>query len=290
MKTVIKAPAKINFTLDITGKLPNGYHTVDMVMQAVSLYDIITVNKSDEIKISSDKPYVPTDSSNTAYKAAEEFFKYTGISGGANIFIEKNIPVQAGLAGGSTDAAGVLVALNAIYNKCLTNDELAAIGARVGADVPFCIYGGTMLSTGIGIDLEKIYCEIPDIFILLCKPQIGVSTKEAYALSDKRPYSATVHSKSFITALENKDFSSMYKSIYNDFESLINIPKIKEIKNKMYENGVVKSSMSGSGPTVFGIFTDKEKASKCFKVLSEEYPEVYLTKPIFNGCEIILTE
>lgn len=290
MKAVVKAPAKINFTLDITGKLPNGYHTVDMVMQAVNLYDIVTVRTANKISISSDKPYVPTDSSNTAYKAAEEFFKYTGIDDGADIFIKKVIPVQAGLAGGSTDAAGVLMALNTLYNTSLTNEQLSVIGARVGADVPFCIYGGTMLSTGIGTDLQRIYGEIPNIFIVLCKPQIGVSTKEAYALSDKRPYSSTVHSKSFITALENKDFSSMCQSIYNDFESLLNLPELEEIKNKIYENGGVKSSVSGSGPTVFGIFTDKEKASNCVKTLSKEYPEVYLTNPIFSGCKIILTE
>lgn len=290
MKAVVKAPAKINFTLDITGKLPNGYHTVDMIMQAVSLYDTVTVSTSDDIKISSDKAYVPTDSSNTTYKAAKEFFKYTSVDGGADIFIEKVIPVQAGLAGGSTDAAAVLVALNAVYNTKLTNDELSAIGAKVGADVPFCIYGGTMHSTGIGTDLKKINYETDDIFIVLCKPQTGVSTKEAYALSDKRPYSKNVHSTSFITALKNKDFSLMCSSIYNDFESLVNVPQVEEIKSKMYENGGEKSSMSGSGPTVFAIFRDVEKAESCVKSLSTQYTEVYLTKPTFKGCEIILTE
>lgn len=287
MKVTVKAPAKINFTLDITGKLPNGYHTVDMVMQAVSLYDTVSAEpRKAGITLACSCNSIPCNSSNTAWKAAEYFFEYTGIKSGASIYIDKQIPCQAGLAGGSADAAAALLALDCLYGTSLKKEELLSLCARVGADVPFCLCGSLMLSTGIGTELQKIDAFPEDIYILLCKPQIGVSTKEAYALADSRPYTSVVHSSDFIKSLIKKDYAGMCSHIYNDFESLLKLEPVNKIKDIMVKNGAKRSSMSGSGPTVFGVFFDYSKALMCEKLLKKEYNDVFLTQPVNFGCEI----
>ncbi len=287
--------AKINLTLDITGKLPNGYHTVDMVMQTVSLLDKITVEKLDMqtdnnyIQLSCNKEYIPCDKRNTAYKAVEYFSEYCGIVCQVKIMIEKNIPSQAGLAGGSTDSAGVLVALNRLYDTHLTNEQLAEIGAKIGADVPFCIYGGTMLATGIGTDLQKVEhnFDLQKYYILLCKPNIGVSTPMAYQKSDSRPFTENVHSTALIDAMQQNNETDFLNSLYNDFDSLLELSEVQNIKSIMKENGALQSVMSGSGPTVYGIYNHTVALQNTYNILKQKYPETYSTKTCDSGQIVI---
>ncbi len=286
----VLAPAKINFTLDITGKLDNGYHTVDMVMQSVDLYDVVTVEKNTaEINLTCDKDFVPCNSSNTAYKAVQLFSEHCNIDCTVDIHIQKNIPAQAGMAGGSTDGAAVLVALNELYQTNLTIDELAMIGSKIGADVPFCFYGGTMLATGIGTTLEKIEhnLQLNNYYILLCKPYVDVSTPLAYKKSDERPFSSVVHSKAVIKAMQNNDINGFCSQLYNDFDSLLMIDEVQHIKAVMKENGALASVMSGSGPTVYGVYSTKEQAENTAELLKSEYSDVFVAKTCDNGCKII---
>lgn len=286
----VLAPAKINFTLDITGKLDNGYHTVDMVMQSVDLCDIVTVEKNNtEINLTCDKDFVPCNSSNTAYKAVQLFSEHCNIDCTVDIHIQKNIPAQAGMAGGSTDGAAVLVALNEIYQTNLTIDELAMIGSKIGADVPFCFYGGTMLATGIGTTLERIEhnLQLNDYYILLCKPYVNVSTPLAYKKSDERPFSSMVHSKAVIKAMQRNDINEFCSQLYNDFDSLLMIDEVQHIKVVMKENGALASVMSGSGPTVYGVYSTKEQAENTAELLKSEYSDVFVAKTCDNGCKII---
>lgn len=287
MEVVVQAPAKINFTLDITSKLPNGYHTVDMVMQTVDLFDKVVLSNHAGIVLTSNWRFIPCNHKNTAWKAAKLFFEYTKIKGGVAVHLSKRIPTQAGLAGGSTDAAAVLLGLNHLYRAGLSLDKLQEIGALVGADVPFCLQGGMMLATGIGTSLQPIHYVIDGVTILLCKPPIGVSTKQAYALADSRPYSAQVHSTGFIEGLKECSTQQICSSVYNDFEALLKLDKVAEIKQTMLDYGSDCASMSGSGPTVFGIFSDNNQAGSCAAKLRETYKSVYLTKPIPYGCTIV---
>ncbi|HHZ06920.1 MAG TPA: 4-(cytidine 5'-diphospho)-2-C-methyl-D-erythritol kinase [Clostridiales bacterium] len=289
MKAVVKAPAKINFTLDITGRLPNGYHTVDMVMQAVDLYDIVTVAPYDDgVRLRCTWDYIPVDSSNTAYKAAQLFFENSGINSGASIIIEKHIPTQAGLAGGSTDGAAVLTALNRIFDNPLPDDELLKIACEIGADVPFCLHGGTALATGIGTQLKRLSYPMPQCYILLCKPQQSVSTVKAYALADNRPYKGNIHSTAFIKGLESYNYNEMCSSMYNDFESLLSLEPVNAIKHTILSNGGDGCCMSGSGSTVFGMFSSLQKAQECSAILKESYTEVFIAQPINYGCTVTI--
>lgn len=286
----VLAPAKINFTLDITGKFENGYHTVDMVMQSVDLCDVVTVEKNEgSINLTCDKDFVPCNSSNTAYKAVQLFSEYCNIDCTVDIHIQKNIPAQAGLAGGSTDGAAVLVALNEIYHTNLTVDELAQIGAKIGADVPFCLYGGTMLATGIGTTLESIEhnLQLEDYYILLCKPYVNVSTPLAYKKSDERPFSSVAHSQTVINAMQNNNINNFCIGLYNDFDSLLEINEVQHIKSVMKDNSALASVMSGSGPTVYGIYSTQAQAENVANLLKNEYSDVFVAKTCNNGCKII---
>lgn len=284
------APAKINLTLDITGKLSNGYHTVDMVMQTINLSDIVTIkkNSNEGINLVCDKPFVPCNSSNTAYKAVEFFSQYCNIECNVDMAIEKNIPAQAGLAGGSTDGAAVLLALNNLYGTNLSVYELAEIGAKIGADVPFCLYGGTMLATGIGTTLERIDHIFPleDYIILLCKPLINVSTPVAYQKADSRAYSEIVHSTAVIDALKKSDEKAFLQGLYNDFDSLLMLDEVQKIKAVMENNGCLKAVMSGSGPTVYGIYRSYQQAKNTAEILKKSYTDVFITHTCKTGCHI----
>lgn len=288
MEVVVHAPAKINYTLSITGKLPNNYHTVDMIMQSVSLYDEVKISNQEQgITLSCNWDFIPCNNTNTAYKAAEEFFKTTGINKGVHIHIEKVIPSEAGLAGGSADAGAVLVGLNALFDAKLSTAQIAEIGARVGADVPFCIYGGTMRATGIGTTLELAQVPMPNFKIIICKPKIGVSTKKAYELADSREYVQESNSIKCIKALQNLDLNAFSKSIYNDFEELLDLEEVNIIKKIMNNAGALCSSMSGSGAAVFGMFLDLQKAEQCRLKLQALYDDVFIVEPINFGCRIV---
>lgn len=286
MKLTVNAPAKINLFLDIIGRLDNGYHSLFMVMQSVGLSDKIILAESEKhgIFLTCSDARLPSDESNIAYKAAAAFFKKTGISPNVEIGIEKQIPFAAGLAGGSADAAAVIVGLNELYKTNLSQAELCKIGLTVGSDVPFCIVGGTCLSQNTGGVLSQLE-PLKECFIVLAKPEAGVSTAEAYAAADSthlyRPDSMRM-----LDACEKGDFESICKYAGNVFEQVIEVADRVEFKRIMRENGCSLCQMSGSGPTVFALFENKENAEKCAEELKKICPNVFLTVPVAHGAVI----
>ncbi len=274
--------AKINLTLDVLSKRPDGYHNVEMIMQTVSLYDLILVDKTEKnISISTNLKYLPVNEKNIAYKAALEFFKYTCITGGCKIMIHKNIPVAAGLAGGSGNAAAVLCSLDKLYNTNLSSDELMDIASKLGADVPYCIMGGTSLATGIGEILTPLP-SIPKCNILMVKPPISVSTAAIYEAIDTAEIDKRPNTNAMIDALAQKDLKSVAQNLSNVMGNVTETmhPIVKGIRRKMLMNGALGAVMSGSGPTVFGIFPDYETAKKSHDSFYYQFKEVYLVSAI----------
>ena len=279
----IKAYAKINISLDIGGKRESdGYHLLKMIMQNIDLYDEISIEKQKEgITISCNKNYVPTDSRNLAYKAASLFKETYNIDDGVHIDIVKNIPVSAGLAGGSTDAAAVLKLMNKIFEVNASDEELMNIGLKLGADIPYCINGGTALCEGIG---EKITTLQPfkDKILVLVKPSFGVSTKEVYKSFNLDRVRVHPKTDSLIEAMENDDLYYVANNMKNLLENVTlrkhNI--LIKIKEEMNRYGAVGSMMSGSGPSVFAFFDDMLKAQRCYEKMKESYKEVFLTRTI----------
>lgn len=283
MKITAYAPAKINLFLDIVGKLDNGYHSLFMVMQSVGLEDVVTLEETNEagIFLTCSDDRLPTGEKNIACKAAKKFFETIGKEPAIKIHIEKNIPFEAGLAGGSADAAAVIVALNEICKAGLSKRELCEIGLSVGSDVPFCIVGGTQLSQNTGGVLSELK-PLKDCAIVLAKPQKGVSTAEAYAAADSA-YIYRPDSMRMLDACEKGDFDGICSYAGNVFEQVIEVAERVEIKEKMRSCGARLYQMSGSGPTVFGLFDDREGAEKCAEMLKKICPDVYVTKPLDRG-------
>ena len=279
----IKAYAKINISLDIVGKRESdGYHLLKMIMQNIDLYDEISIRKQKEgITISCNKNYVPTDSRNLAYKAASLFKETYNIEDGVHIDIVKNIPVSAGLAGGSTDAAAVLKLMNKIFEVNVSDEELMDIGLKLGADIPYCINGGTALCEGIG---EKITTLPPfkDKILVLVKPSFGVSTKEVYKSFNLDRVKVHPKTESLIEAMEQDNLYYVANNMKNLLENVTlrkhNI--LIKIKEDMNRYGAVGSMMSGSGPSVFAFFDDMLKAQRCYEKMKENYREVFLTRTI----------
>ena len=292
MKITVKAPAKINLSLDVLGKRPDGYHEISTVMQAVSLYDTVTVtdNDSGEVTVFCGYEGVPNDESNIAVKAALRFFDYCKMpKKGVHIEIDKQIPTQAGLAGGSSDGAAVIFALNQLFSAHLNPADMNAIAERVGADVPFCVQGGTKLCTGIGATLKKL----PSLScsdIVICKPDaVSVSTAEAYKKVDAlAPHPC--YTDEVVKAIYSRDMFMITSTIFNDFELALQIPEVNEIKSVMLKNKAKGAGMSGSGSAVFAVFTSSNKAQKCCDELKEKYPQTFLCKPVNIGCEVVENE
>lgn len=281
----VKAAAKINLMLDILKKLDNGYHSLFMIMQSVDLYDTVTVepNSINEIIIKCNKDGVPCNEKNIAYKCAKAFFDFCNIDDkGVTIEIEKNIPMAAGVAGGSADGAAVLYCLNKIYKTNLTDRELAKIGNKVGADIPFSLTGGTVVTLGTGNVIAPV-TDLPECYIVLTKPEQDVSTPKAYAEFDALTRVRHLDRVSMIDAVSNGDYEKICSLCGNVFEQAVEVPKRPHIKGVMRKCGADACCMSGSGPTVFGIFSDKEKAENCYEKLSKKYTEVYLCKPVDKG-------
>lgn len=281
----VKVAAKINLMLDILKKLPNGYHSLFMIMQSVDLYDTITVEKNNENKIviKCDTDGVPCNEKNIAYKCAKAFFNACNIEEqGITIEIEKNIPMAAGTAGGSADGAGVLYCLNKIYDTNFTQKELCEIGSKVGADIPFSLTGGTAITLNTG-DIIAPVKDLPECYIVLCKPDQDVSTPEAYAQFDALSRVRHLDRVSMIEAVANADYEKICAYCGNVFEQAVEVPKRPHIKGVMRKCGADACCMSGSGPTVFGLFSDKEKAEDCYNKLTKKYNNVYLCKPTNKG-------
>lgn len=287
MKITLKAYAKINLMLDILSRLENGYHDLYMIMQSVSLYDVVSVTKTDSeaITITCDVPSIPTDEKNIAYKAAAAFFAYTGIkNSGVDIDIQKNIPHAAGLAGGSTDGAAVIVALDKLFSANLREKDIIAIGSKVGADVPFCALGGTMLAQYTGTVLSHLPgLDLP--YIVIAKPSQDVSTAEAYAAFDTADRVRHLDKNGMLQAVLSGDRDKVYEKVGNVFEQFIDVTERVIIKDIMRTNGAVCACMSGSGPSVFGIFQDKDSAEKSLAELKKTYPQSYLCASTDFGCQ-----
>ncbi len=281
-RAIIDSYAKINLTLDVLGRRNDGYHEVDMIMQSVSLSDRIFVTKAkNEISIASNMPFLPTNEKNIAYRAVTAFCEHTGISCGAKIYIQKNIPVAAGLAGGSGNAAAVLAAMDALCNTYLSDTELCKIGAQLGADVPYCIMGGGKRAEGIGEALSDVP-SLPDCHILLVKPREGVSTKLIYDTIDSEHNLAHPDTDLMINALSEGNLRKISETLCNIMERVtqkIN-PQIAGIKQKMLMNGALGALMSGSGPTVFGIFDDFKKAKASQDSFARQFKDVFLVRSI----------
>jgi len=263
-KIEIKANAKINLTLDILGTRDDGYHEVAMVMQEVSLHDNLYMEKTDGgIELEIPGSDLPADNTNLCYRAAALVMEECGLNAGVKITLDKHIPIAAGLAGGSSDAAAVLKGMSQLYELNLSEEKLCELGARLGSDIPFCIMGGTMLSTGRGEILERLP-DFPEVDIVLAKPKVGVSTAWAYKTYDAGYTGPHPDNKAMIKAIEHGDILSASKLLCNVLES-VTIEKhdiIDRYKKEMLDKGALASMMSGSGPTVFGIAPDVSVAEK----------------------------
>ncbi len=275
------APAKINLSLDILGKLPNGYHSVKMVMQEIPLCDEISVEITDgnSIEIVCDKQGVPTDSSNSAFKAAKLFLEKTELSAGVRITINKKIPAAAGMAGGSTDAAAVFKLLNEMFAYPLNESEILDLCLKIGADVPFCYLGGCALSEGIGEILTPI-TPLKNAILVIAKPQFEVSTKWVYQNFKIENVKIHPDTDSVIKAIADSDLGTLSRSSANVLETVTETehPIISDYKRLLKENGAIMAMMSGSGPTVFGIFDNQSLADSAYSVLKELTPDSFLLK------------
>ncbi len=289
MEIKVLAPAKINLTLDVLRKRPDGYHDISTIMQAVDLYDTITVSDNDSGKVTLSCNYegVPCDDRNICAKAAYRFFEYCKMDvKGVHIDIDKKIPTQAGLAGGSSDGAATILGLNNLFGTMLKSAEMHEIAEKVGADVPFCLEGGTKLATGIGTTLKKVppfHCAQ----LVICKPDtVSVSTADAYQKVDALN-SHPAYTDEMIKALYSRDMFQISTTLFNDFELALQIPEVNEIKSTMLNCKANGAGMSGSGSAVFAIFTSERKAKKCYETLKETYKETFLCKPVKDGCKVV---
>ena len=278
----IRAYAKVNISLDVVGKREDGYHLLRMIMQNIDLYDEIIVEKNNkDIIIECNKNYVPTDSRNLAYKAAIAFKERYNIAEGVKIKIFKNIPVSAGLAGGSTDAATVLKIMNKLFEVNASDEELMELGLKLGADVPYCIKGGTALCEGIGEIITPLN-PFKNKIIVLVKPSFGVSTKEVYKNFNMEKVKKHPETEELIKAMDEDNLRYVAYNMKNLLEN-VTLKKHKvliDLKEEMNKYGAINSMMSGSGPTVFAFFDDMLKAQKCFEKMKEKYNEVFLTRTI----------
>lgn len=268
----LRAFAKINLGLDILRKREDGYHEVRMIMQTIQMYDVLEMKKVKKpgISLSVNYPYIPSDERNLVYKAAKLLMDEFQVKEGVDIRLEKFIPVAAGMAGGSSDAAAAMVGINHLFKLGLSEKDLMDRAVNIGADVPYCIMRGTALAEGIGEKLTRI-AQVPDCYVLIGKPGIGVSTKTAYESLQLDKIQSHPDIDGMIRDIENGNLLAMTDKMGNVFESGIigKYPVIGEIKDLMEANGALKAMMSGSGPTVFGIFDDCEKMEAAAAVLRQ---------------------
>lgn len=276
-----KAYAKINLGLDVIARLENGYHEVKMVMQTVGIYDVLTLKKIPQgIVVTTDNGELPTDDNNLIYKAARLMKEKYSIQEGVSIHLEKNIPIAAGMAGGSTDAAGTFLGMNELFALEASLQELQELGVKVGADVPYCIIGGTALAEGIGEKLSPLPAP-PECVLMVAKPDINVSTKYVYEHLDAEGVEEHPDIDGMTEALAGKDLQGIVARLGNVLENVTvkRHPIIAEIKECMLEYGAMGSLMSGSGPTVFGIFEKKEDAERALEYIrnKEMAKQVFVT-------------
>lgn len=281
MRISVKAPAKINLTLDVLAKRPDGYHEVEMVMTTVDLADRVdlTLREDGQITLDCSASFVPDDIRNHAYKAAVLLKERYQVTQGVHLYIDKQIPVAAGLAGGSSDAAAALRGLNQLWGLQLTQDQLAELGAEIGSDVPFCVYGGTALAKGRGEQIVHLGAPAP-CWVILAKPPVGVSTADVYGqlrLDEIEQHPRTVQ---MLRAIEEQNFSLMCRSLGNVLESVtMNLqPQVRQIKELMLASGADGVLMSGSGPTVFALVQKEAKVHRIYNALRGFVKDVYVAR------------
>ena len=281
----VQAYAKLNLTLDILGKRPDGYHDLCMVMQSVTLADTITLteNRGEGLRVRTNLRFLPTGEKNLAAAAALRFWEAREQEPeNLDIAIEKRIPVCAGMAGGSSDAAAVLRALNARAGEPFSPRELAKVGERVGSDVPYCVLGGTALAEGRGEVLTPLP-PLPRCWVVVCKPDFPVSTPELFAQADRVKLRRRPDTKGILAALEAGDLGGVARRMYNVFEDVMPrrlYVRVAEIKNELIQRGALGANMSGSGPTAFGLFDRREAAEEALAALRERYRDTFLCETV----------
>lgn len=278
----IKAYAKINLGLDVVRRLENGYHEVKMVMQTVGIYDVLDFQRTARgIVITTDSGELPTNEDNLIYKAAKLMIEKYHITEGVKIHLKKHIPIAAGMAGGSTDAAATLKGMNRLFDLGCTLKDLMELGVKIGADVPYCVMGGTALAEGIGEKLTPL-APAPDCYVLVAKPDINVSTKYVYEHLDAQEIRKHPDIDGMVEAIAEESLQGILDRMENVLETVTvsAYPIIQKIKDRMKELGAINSLMSGSGPTVFGIFVEKDMARRAYDKLEEEQlaKQIFLTE------------
>ena len=279
----IKAHAKINLSLDVVGKRDDGYHLLQMIMQEIGLYDTISVgqNTSGQISLTNSVSYLPTGPENIAYRAAMLMKSTYGLTSGYAIHIEKHIPVAAGLAGGSTDAAAVMRAIVKLEQLDVSDQELMTLSLKLGSDIPFCFMGGTALAEGIGEVLTPIETDL-SYWVLLVKPSLSVSTPHVYKKLKWQEVSFHPNTPAIVAALEKGEMREMVSAMGNVLETvtIAEHPIINTIKKQLITYGAITAQMSGSGPSVFGLFKRDDVAKKALKNMKRFYQQAYLVRPI----------
>ncbi|GEN34575.1 4-(cytidine 5'-diphospho)-2-C-methyl-D-erythritol kinase [Aneurinibacillus danicus] len=278
---MVKAPAKINLTLDVLAKRPDGYHEIEMVMTTIDLADRLTIYRRSEDKITLDctVSYLPLDQRNHVYQAARLVKERYGVTEGVHIHIDKQIPIAAGLAGGSSDAAATIKGLNRLWNLGMSVEEMAELGSQVGSDVSFCVYGGTALARGRGEKIERIPTP-PPCWVILAKPPIGVSTSEVYGALRIDDLNEGRKSAEMVEAIRQGDFAGVCRALGNHLESvtLDMHPQVRQIKERMLRFGADGVLMSGSGPTVFALTERESRMNRIYNGLRGFCKEVYAVR------------
>ena len=279
MSLTVHAPAKINLTLDVTGRRADGYHTLESIFQTVSCYDTVTLTKTAAGVALETQGSVPCPiEKNTAYRAAEAFFAYTGIVGGVALTLTKRIPQQAGMGGGSADGAAVLAGLDRLYGTRLSRKTLMTLAATIGADVPFFLTGGTALVRGIGEKIDPLP-PLPPVSVVVAQPPEGVDTAAAYRTLDSSPVRHRPDHPAALAALQENDPAALWKQVINVFEPALALPGVAAIRREMADFAPLASQMTGSGSAVFGLFDDPQTAQRCAAQLSDRFPVAFVCTP-----------
>ena len=287
-KCTAVAFGKLNLMLDIVGTTADGYHELETVMQSVSIFDSLDmqINGTGEHKIICDKAGFPCDSTNLIWKAINAFENYTGIrTGGVTVSVNKRLPSMAGMAGGSADCAAALCALDEMFDTKLKRSQLCEIGVTLGADVPFCIAGGTQLCKGVGEIMTPLW--LPRCAFVVVKPDVSISTPAAFKKYDSLQQVPHCNTQSFIHQLKNGNIAGMCAEMFNALEYAAQEKEIENAKKKLLDAGALGSLMTGSGSAVFGVFDSPKKAATALEIIKNDYAQAWVCDPVTSGTQII---
>ena len=285
----IHAPAKVNLALEVCGLLPGGFHDLDMIMQAVTLYETIRLEKRPAGELTLEcraadgtlAADIPTDARNLAWRAARLFLDAAGIADGVFVSVTKAVPSQAGMADGSADAAGVLVGLDLLFETGMTVPQLCALGEQLGSDVPFCVVGGTCMCEGRGEKLRKLP-NMPDCIFVVVKPEFSVSTPALYKKIDEVTIAKRPNHMAMESALISGDLDQVAKNVLNVFDPVVTADhlELNYIKSLFHQYGAISYQMTGSGSATFAIVSEFEVAAVICNMLKDNYPDVFICKPV----------